>query len=520
MINILIMSNFYQEFKDEHYREIRSTSILRLAMLGVCVITPAIAPGMSMGYAAVALPQLHLSVHDLSWFASIGSVATPIGNFFTGIIIDKYGRKPTLLLGTVPSIIGWSILAWCNGSLGWLYAGQIFTGFALGAASLPSSIYAAECITINNDHLRGSLITWTTLALSCGTVLVYAIGALLPYQGVALVSSVISILSLLLIAVFIPESPSWLYHRGRMADAWHSQKSLGIRQPLLSKSSKSAAAAADDNGSSKSRGVGSGSTASVRMDCFSGGKLKEHDDDEGYLRKLRRKDIYKPLLLTIALLFCLQSSGVYVLTAYMVNIIKADGVYDIASISSFSPYVLAIISGMLTLIGVILITFIIPYSGIRKLLITSTTGVSIGMFILSTASITADYYSYNDSNCAYSFLVRICAIWLTVFMAGLGFTAIPFSLLGELFPADAKGFACISLITSSMFNFVALKTYPYLALALGPYVFYVYSFFSLMGSLFVMVFLPETVGKSMQEITNEFKNNIPVSRETSGLQYT
>lgn len=119
---------------------------------------------MSLGFSAVALPQMqnqnatfHVSESEASWIgrdpykivrllvfiaihslnclfvsASLASISTPIGCLLTGVLLDRFGRRSTLLLLNLPCVLGWLLIAFASGSstLGMIYAGRIFTGIA------------------------------------------------------------------------------------------------------------------------------------------------------------------------------------------------------------------------------------------------------------------------------------------------------------------------------------------------------------------------------------------------------
>nr|CAH7713820.1 unnamed protein product [Callosobruchus chinensis]CAH7724593.1 unnamed protein product [Callosobruchus chinensis] len=92
---------------------------------------------MSLGFSAVAIPVLRgsLTLNQISWFASIASLATPFGCFLTGPLADRLGRTKALLFVNAASFLGWMILAlafyWSN-NYPLLITGRILTGFSTG----------------------------------------------------------------------------------------------------------------------------------------------------------------------------------------------------------------------------------------------------------------------------------------------------------------------------------------------------------------------------------------------------
>ncbi|XKL66763.1 hypothetical protein PGB90_010183 [Kerria lacca] len=352
--------------------------------LGLVVITPAVTPGMSTSFSAIALPQLNLNLNEASWFGkenirtSVASIATPIGNLFIGCIIDKFGRRVSLIISIIPSILGWAVLSVSQQNLTLLYIGRLLTGFALGSISLPSTVYAAECIAINNNYWRSSLSTWTTIALSTGILLCYTFGALAKYNEVALIAFILSVLSLLMILSFIPESPAWLFRKGRIGDAEMAQKKLRISQPILL-------------------------NLRYQQKC---NICKENREPEiffqhfvKFIAQIKRQEVYKPLLIT------------------------------------------TFVSGLLQVIGLTCLTFLIPIYGIKILSIISLLGMSLGYLCLGAILAIKDY-----SWQIFLSYIHIFSVWFIVFMASIGMLAIPFSILGEIFPMGAKGYARLQVV--------------------------------------------------------------------------
>lgn len=99
-----------------------------------------------------------------------------MGCLLSGWLMDRLGRRAALLWQNVPGLLGWLLLALPLGpwlgldrDLGAVYVGRILTGLATGMGSVPATVYVAEtCL----KQLRGMLVTWTSIAISLGIVLV------------------------------------------------------------------------------------------------------------------------------------------------------------------------------------------------------------------------------------------------------------------------------------------------------------------------------------------------------------
>ncbi|PSN45089.1 hypothetical protein C0J52_05093 [Blattella germanica] len=175
-----------------------------------------------MGYSAVALPLLGLNEEDGTWFASIASIATPFGCLMAGPILDAIGRRYMILLVNIPFILGWLVLCLSpdDAPLWLLFIGRILTGLGTGMASLPATVYIAEMATA---RMRPMLVTLPSMFISGGILLVYLFGYVIQnWRWVAAVNLVAHLSSIVIIFLFLRESPTWLVGKQRVEDAGKS----------------------------------------------------------------------------------------------------------------------------------------------------------------------------------------------------------------------------------------------------------------------------------------------------------
>lgn len=105
------------------------------------------------------------------------------------------------------------------------------------------------------------------------------------------------------------------------------------------------------------------------------------------------------------------------------------------------------------------------------------------------------------------------------FTSTLGFLTMPFAMAAEVFPSKIRGMAT-GLLTclAYSFNFVIVKMYPAMIRELGNYkLFFFYGMMGLLGTIFIVVFLPETKGKSLQEIEEYFSSNSSARRRRKNV---
>jgi facilitated trehalose transporter len=126
--------------------------------------------------------------------------------------------------------------------------------------------------------------------------------------------------------------------------------------------------------------------------------------------------------------------------------------------------------------------------------------MTVSMLILSVYAIFPDKLPLKD-------WVSTSFLLVYIVTSTFGFLTIPFTMLPELFPQHVRGVtAGISVCMAYFMSFIAIKSYPSMKSWMGNgMIFLIYGLVSFAGTLFVHSILPETKGKTLQEIENLFK---------------
>lgn len=127
-------------------------------------------------------------------------------------------------------------------------------------------------------------------------------------------------------------------------------------------------------------------------------------------------------------------------------------------------------------------------------------GMTISMLILSV-------YSTFGEHLPFRYWMTTAFLLIYIITSTFGFLTIPFTMLPELFPMRVRGLtAGITVCMAYFMSFLVIKSYPSMLSWMGNgMIFLFYALISLLGTLFVHLVLPETKGKSLQEIENLFK---------------
>ncbi|XP_022188380.2 facilitated trehalose transporter Tret1 [Nilaparvata lugens] len=446
------------------------------AFIAFVIALPSIAPGMCLGFSAETLPQLDLGVSDAAWFASVIALMIPIGYLLSKPVMERFGRRVALHTVSVVGLLGWLMLSFrpTDPTTVKLYLGRMLTGVSVGLAMLPAATYANE--SLKDAVEQTSIVTWSTVALCFGILVTYICGAMIPYYQVAGVAAIISVFSLLAVAIFVPESPAWLQTKGRQGDAEWVQKQLGASQ---------AGSSTDPEQSSPSAPPAPAEPQPT--------SLKE------IMKEIEKPEVHKPLLIMSAFFFFQQFSGVFVFIAYMVDIVRSAGVI------ALNPYFVTVLSGVIIFGASIVASFVYPKTGVRALATLSGAGMCITMLFIAVYLSLRPYF-FTRAEYYYLRWIPLIAILVNITSSTFGFLILPWSMLGEVFPLNVKGTAgAIATTLGYIFCFIAIISFPHLWLSMGSDgVFYFYGFSALLGTLFVYYFLPETHGKTLEEVLDGF----------------
>ncbi len=409
----------------------------------------------------------------------------PVGTLTQGIIVDAFGRKTAILANIVPHIIGW-FLIYCNFGVLITILGRVLTGMMTSSMFYAAQLYVVECVTVNHTYLANNFRTWTGLLGSFGGLFTFLLGAYFNYRQVAFTVTILAILVFLIICIFIPESPPWLYLKGRVGDAEMAELKLGIAQSLQQNFN-----------------------ANTRRPSESFLKYTKFNILEA-IAKLRRPEVRQAIVTSTTMTILIMSCGGSPLLSYLGTIIY-EGPVDIRNTSSIASsnstdedipdssafsLSLSIISGSIGILSHLCVTFALPVLGIKILMIGSVMLTCLGWILIGFTSLQMK-----------SHFLHLLGIWITIFGFYSGTLAAPISILSDLFPIDFKGAASIPIISLTLSSAVTTKLYPYIHAIIGGYVYYIYATLCPILASFVYFHLPETVGSTYEQICANLLNH-------------
>lgn len=170
--------------------------------------------------------MLKLTTHEASLVSSLMPLGAVGGSILLTPFSEYFGRKKSLVISCVFYTIG-AIICAASRNHDEMYAGRFLVGVGVGLEGGGIGVYIAESVP---STVRGSLVSLYQFNIALGELFGYIIGVIFfdvkggwRYMvGSSLVFSTIMFIGLL----FLPESPRWLMHKGRVGESWNVWKRL------------------------------------------------------------------------------------------------------------------------------------------------------------------------------------------------------------------------------------------------------------------------------------------------------
>ncbi|KAJ0179719.1 hypothetical protein K1T71_004310 [Dendrolimus kikuchii] len=432
--------------------------------------------GMAFGFSATALPQLksgnfsiHITEAEAGWIASLSAAGTPIGCIVSGYLMDSIGRRLTLILTEIPLIVGWLSVAFAV-NVPMIYVGRLLIGFGSGMVGAPARVYTCE---VSQPHLRGMLGALASVGVSTGVLIQYVIGSATSWNVLAGISSVVPMISLLGMT-FIPETPNFLLTQDKKEGAQTSLAKLR----------------------------GSTCNLNEEIDRMLAFKEKNHVEPlkspREIIKALLSPSALKPFAILAFYFFVYQWCGVNTVTFYAVEVFEAAG-------AAKNKYWLTISMGIIRVIFTVVGCILCRRCGRRPLTFISAVGCGSTMIILATYMYFLKYWKENDIEPMHSW-IPVASIYIFIIACTLGYLIVPWVMIGEVYPTQVRGIiGGMTTCAAHLSVFSVVKTFPFFKFWLHDYgVFGLYGAMSLASILFFYFFLPETKGKTLQEIEDYF----------------
>ncbi|KAF5299096.1 hypothetical protein FQR65_LT09454 [Abscondita terminalis] len=434
------------------------------SILSVCI--GAFTTAASFSWSSPTIPILisnsshipNVTLEEASYFSVISAAFTIVGTPLTSILTELIGRKKVILLMSIPQGLAWVLIATTN-NLTYLYISRILCGLADTVVNITVPTYIGEIAT---PSVRGSWGNLLIILLYFGQFLINVIGAYYDIVTTAVIFLCVPIAHFILV-MFVPESPYYLLAKNKVKEAEKSLQILrwsnNVRDELNSLSND------------------------VKRQTSESGTLKDV-----FMDAVNRK----ALIICIVLRLSQHFSGISAFCVYTQYIFSLAG-------SNLSASTGAIIYTGICLGMSSVYAFVADKFGRRYMLIVSSIGCTFALLVESVYFYIRFETQIDLSNVNW---IPLAGMVLYVIASTCGIGLLPHLITGELFSANVKSKAVgVVNINVSLGMIIAPKLFQVLSEYVGPYLpFLVFAVCTFLTLIFCFLYVPETKGKTLEEI--------------------
>jgi SP family arabinose:H+ symporter-like MFS transporter len=385
-----------------------------------------------------------------------------LGAAGASLIGDRFGRRKSLLLAAIVFAASTMMTALAN-SVTAFSLGRFAGGLAIGLSSVLTPVYIAE---IAPARIRGTLVSMNQLAIVVGILIAYLVNWSLAglaesgwrwMLGVAVIPALIFFFGLL----GVPESPRWLISHGQ------SEKGREVLTRFLG------AAEADAQFSQMEQAA---------------------EGEQGSWHEVFARPMRKPLIIALGLAILCQITGVNAVLYYGSILISEH----FQGQTTNTALLTSVTMGCANLISTLLAMRFLDRWGRRPMLLTAAGGMAISLTIL--------VFAFHATGLSTWVLLGSIISYTAFFAFGMG--PVPWVVIAEIFPNKIRGRAA-SVATSALWTGTLLVTFTFLSLIreLGVSgTFAIYAVLSAISFVFIWSMVPETRGKTLEEIQQQWEN--------------
>ena len=427
------------------------------------------------GTIAQVTQLFQLDALQQGWYVGCALVGSIVGVLFAGILSDKLGRKLTMVISAVlfsTSALGCALSA----DFAQLVVYRIIGGVGIGVVSIVSPLYISE---VSVAQYRGRLVSLYQLAVTVGFLGAYLVNYQLlawaesgtqlsvdwlnkvfiteVWRGMLGMETLPAILFFIII-FFIPESPRWLIVRGK------DLKAVNILERIYNSITEAKSQLKE--------------TKSV---------LTSETRSEWSL--LMKPGIFKAVIIGVCIAILGQFMGVNAVLYY------GPSIFENAGLSGGDSLFYQVLVGLVNTLTTILALVIIDKVGRKKLVYYGVSGMVVSLILIGL------YFLFGDSLGVSSLFLLVFFLFY-VFCCAVSICAVVFVLLSEMYPTKVRGLA-MSIAGFALWigTYLIGQLTPWMLQNLTPAgTFFLFALMCVPYMLIVWKLVPETTGKSLEEI--------------------
>ncbi|ALJ44959.1 arabinose-proton symporter [Bacteroides ovatus] len=427
------------------------------------------------GTIAQVTQLFQLDTLQQGWYVGCALVGSIVGVLFAGILSDKLGRKLTMVISAVlfsTSALGCALSA----DFTQLVIYRIIGGVGIGVVSIVSPLYISEVAVA---QYRGRLVSLYQLAVTVGFLGAYLVNYQLlawaesgtqlsvdwlnkvfiteVWRGMLGMETLPAILFFIII-FFIPESPRWLIVRGK------ELKAVNILEKIYNSITEA---------KSQLRETKSVLTSETRSEWS----------------LLMKPGIFKAVIIGVCIAILGQFMGVNAVLYY------GPSIFENAGLSGGDSLFYQVLVGLVNTLTTVLALVIIDKVGRKKLVYYGVSGMVVSLILIGL------YFLFGDSLGVSSLFLLIFFLFY-VFCCAVSICAVVFVLLSEMYPTKVRGLA-MSIAGFALWigTYLIGQLTPWMLQNLTPAgTFFLFALMCVPYMLIVWKLVPETTGKSLEEI--------------------
>jgi SP family arabinose:H+ symporter-like MFS transporter len=398
--------------------------------------------------------QFALTSLQEGWAVSVVLIGCMFGAGFAGAISDRVGRRRFMLVSAVlffASAIGCALPQNILEFVIFRFVG----GLGIGSASILAPLYIAE---ISPARIGGALVSVNQMAIVTGILLAYFVNWVFAGVGPAnwrwmYGAGTVPAVAFFILLFGVPESPRWLVKRGREAEA----------ERVLTRVDGAAAAAAE--------------VRSIKETLLL---------EKGSFGELFRPGFRRALLIACVLAIFQQITGINAVLYYAPRIFERAGFERVSAIGQST--IVGLVNMLFTLVAILLVDKV----GRKPLLLIASAGMGVSQILLG--------FAFKLQGLPGSAILAVILLYIAFFAMAMG--PIVWVIMSEIFPTRLRGSAmALATVVLWVSDFAVTLTFPVISDRLNESTaFWIYAAMCAIDFVFMLVVLPETKGKTLEEI--------------------
>lgn len=385
----------------------------------------------------------------------VGAVAGALG---AGRLSDRIGRHKTVMITAVVFIAG-VLLAAFTPTYPVLLVARIVIGLAVGSASMIVPLYIGEIVP---PRVRGGMVSLNQLAITVGILgsylIDYGLSGTSDWRlmfGLAAVPAAALFVGML----FQQESPHWLIRQGREDEARAVLRRLRYDSDI---------------------------DAEIR-------EVREIAQREGGVRDLLTPRVRPLVYVGVLLAVFQQITGINTVIYYAPSLLQGAGFGNSGALLA------NVVNGAINVIMTIVAVWLLDKVGRRPLLLAGTAGMAVGMIVTALSFLGGSTLTGGLA------VVAIVGLFFYTGSFAIGLGPVFWLLIAEIYPLKIRGAAMsVASMANWAANFVVTISFLTLISAIsGVGVFFLFGFLTLVALVYFWRRVPETKGRSLQEIERD-----------------